>query len=886
MVTLTIDGVEVTVPEGTTILDAAETVGLKIPALCHDKRLVPFGSCRLCVVQPRGKRGRLIPACFNPVRDGMDILTSSPEVIEARKTQLQLMLLHHPLECPTCDQAGACALQDFVYEYGVAENPLRQAGTQGSPPRFKEKLLIGSMAVKERERCILCGRCVRICEEVQGVKEIDFIGRGFSTKIGTDFDRDLNCEFCGQCVSTCPVGALTTTLIKHKARHWELKKHLSVCAYCSCGCALLLGVKNNQVRTIVSQYGIGANEGNLCVKGRYGWEYIHSEERLKTPLIKRNGTLSESTWDVALKEIIGTFKHVKKTYGPDACAAISSARLTNEEAFLLQKFMRVAIGTNNIDNSGRYTYEGLVNGVKESLGYPAMTNSTKEIRSADVIFVLRGDLRETHPLIKNEVIMALNRNRAALITANDYYTWLDEKAHCTLTYQPGTEVALLNGMIYVILKEGLEDRAFISSRTEGYNDLEKTVTPYSPAKVEKVTGVREELIVSSARMYAKGRKAAILISTGLGLRGDEVGLAKAATNLALITGNVGRVSTGIHLLGEKNNSQGVIDMGLTPEYLPGYQRIADPEVRKKFELTWEERLSPEPGLNALEMLKKAEERKIKALYLVGENPLATYPDRTQTLSALASLDFLVVQDIFLSETAKQAQVVLPAVSFAEKGGTFTSIERRVQKVQQAIEHPKWVRSDFEIILSLLELMGYKASHTSPIQVMREINRLVPLYAGITYERLGEKGLQWPCVSLEDKGTEVLYEDEFPHGKAILLPVDYVPLRGADQKEFPMVLIMVHSLFHSGSFSLNAPGLMELCPEGYAELNRGDAERLKVTSGELVIIKSPKGEIKVKAKVTERTPPGRVLVPYHFHHLMVNLLTDKDQPLTRVSLKKA
>ncbi|MCK5420582.1 MAG: molybdopterin-dependent oxidoreductase, partial [Deltaproteobacteria bacterium] len=464
MITLTIDDLEVTVPEGTTILDAAERVGIKIPTLCHDKRLIPFGSCRICVVQVKGWGGKLIPSCFNPVRDGMEVLTSSPEVIESRKAQLQLVLIHHPLECPTCDQAGACALQDMVYEYGVAENPFRQVGVQEGPPTFKEKLLIGSMAVKERGRCILCGSCVRICEELQGVKEIDFIGRGFMTKIGTDFDRDLDCEFCGQCVAICPVGALTTTLIKHKARHWELKKTTSVCAYCGCGCSILLGVKDNQLRTIVSDYEIGANEGNLCVKGRYGWEYIHSQERLNAPFVRKGGKLVECTWDVALQEITKAFKQIKKNNGPDALAAIGSSRLTNEEGFLLQKFMRAAIGTNNIDTSGRYSYEGLTNGLKESLGYPAMTNSTKEIRNADVILALRSDLRDTHPMLKIEVIMALNRNRAKLITANSYTTMLDEKARLSLIYQPGTEVALVNGMIHVILNEGLEDKDFISSQ--------------------------------------------------------------------------------------------------------------------------------------------------------------------------------------------------------------------------------------------------------------------------------------------------------------------------------------------------------------------------------------------------------------------------------------
>ena len=885
MITLTIDDLEVTVPEGTTILDAAERVGIKIPTLCHDKRLIPFGSCRICVVQVKGWGGKLIPSCFNPVREGMEVLTSSPEVIESRKAQLQLVLIHHPLECPTCDQAGACALQDMVYEYGVAENPFRQVGAQEGPPTFKEKLLIGSMAVKERGRCILCGSCVRICEEIQGVKEIDFIGRGFMTKIGTDFDRDLDCEFCGQCVAICPVGALTTTLIKHKARHWELKKTTSVCAYCGCGCSILLGVKDNQLRTIVSDYEVGANEGNLCVKGRYGWEYIHSEERLKAPLVRKGGKLVECTWDVALQEVTKAFKQIKKNNGPDALAAIGSSRLTNEEGFLLQKFMRAAIGTNNIDTSGRYSYEGLTNGLKESLGYPAMTNSTKEIRHADVILALRSDLRDTHPIVKIEVIMALNRNRAKLITANSYTTMLDEKARLSLIYQPGTEVALVNGMIHVILNEGLDDKDFVSSQTEGFEELKKNSARYDPAAVEKITGVSKELIISSARMYAQGKKSTILISSGLCLRSDEVKLAQAAANLALITGNVGKESTGVNILLEKNNSQGVIDMGLTPEYLPGYQKVTDQSARKKFELAWEVRLPSEPGFTALEILDKAEEGEVRALYVVGENPLVTYPDRNKTLNALEKLDFLIVQDLFLSETAKQAHVVLPAVSFAEKEGTFTSIERRVQKLRKALDTQGKARSDFDIILSLSHQMDYEMHYTSPTQVLQEINSLVPLYAGITYERLDGQGLQWPCVSAEDPGSRLLYEDGFPMGKAKLLPVEYNPIGNGKENEFPMLLVTVQSLFHSGSFSLRAPGLNEICPEGFAELNEQDALRLKISSGDTISIKSPKGEIKVKSKVTDRTPPGRVLIPYHFDKLMVNLLTNRNQPLARIRVEK-
>jgi formate dehydrogenase alpha subunit len=885
MVTLTIDGLETTVPEGTTILDAAEKVGIKIPTLCHDKRLIPFGSCRICVVQVKGKRGKLMPSCFNPVRDGMEILTASPEVIESRKTQLQLMLLHHPLECPTCDQAGACALQDMVYEYGVSENPLRQVGAQGQATPFKEKLLIGSMAVKERGRCILCGRCVRMCEEVQGVKEIDFIGRGFMTKIGTDFDRDLNCEFCGQCVSTCPVGALTTTLIKHKARHWELKKVKSVCAYCGCGCALLLGVKDDQLRTVISEYDTGANHGNLCVKGRYGWEYIHSQERLSTPLIRKDGKLVECTWNEALKEVTAQFKRIKDDHGPNALAAIGSARLTNEEGYLLQKFMRGAIGTNNIDNSGRFSYEGLL-ALNDSLGYPAMTNSIDEIGNADVILALRSDLRETHPLVKIEVIKALSRNKAKLITANNVGTWLDEKANLSLVYRPGTEVSLINGIIRIILEEELEDKDFISSQTGGFEALRESVARYDLATVERITGVNGDLITRAARMYAQGERSAILIASALSSRGDETGLAQAAANLALLTGNVGRESTGVSIMGEKNNSQGMLDMGVIPDFLPGFQEVGDDDARKKCALTWMVEFPSEPGLDALAMLKSAGNQRVKALYIVGENPVTTYPDRNQVMQALEQVEFLVVQDLFLSETAKQANVVLPVVSFSEKEGTFTSIERRVQRLYRTLNPQGLARSDFDIIQSLSNSLGYVMNYSSPAQVMEEIKQLVVPYAGIDYGRLGEKGLQWPCASTNDPGSRFLYEDGFPAGRASFKPVEDRFSEDQGSSDFPYRLVTVQSLCHSGSFSLWSQGLKELSQEKGAELNTGDAKQLQVESGDMITITSSKGAITVPSKITGRTPPGRIIVPYHFDELKANLLTDMDNPLTPVSVKKA
>jgi len=886
MITLTIDEREVTVPRGTTILEAAEKAGVKIPSLCHDKRLTPFGSCRLCMVELKGREGKLLPACFNPARNGMEVLTATPGVIEARRTQLQLILLHHPLECPTCDQAGACALQDLVYEYGITDNPYRLEKPEGGiTAAVKEKLLIGSMAKRESRRCILCGRCVRICEELQGVKEIDFVGRGCTTIIGTDFDRDLQCEFCGQCISTCPVGALTTSLISHHARQWELKKAPSICAYCGCGCTLILGIKDNQVRTVTSGYDAGANCGNLCVKGRYGWEYIHSDERLTTPLLRREGRLVPCSWEAALQETARGLERIKEAYGADAIGVIGSGRLTNEEAYVLQKFTRAALGTNNVDTSGGFTYQGLL-GLKECLGYPAMTNAIAELRDAEVILAVRSDPQETHPMVKLEVIMALNRNRAFLIAASSYETWLHAKSHCAIIYRPGTEVAFLNGIINIIFNEKLEDSSFIAERTRGCEELRCAVADFDPATVESITGVPADLLVRAARKYAGSKKSSILISSGLGLRGDEAGIARAAAGLALITGNIGRPSTGVALLSEKSNSQGVLDMGLIPGYLPGYRDLQDPAERRTFEIAWNARLSSIPGLNALEQLRGAAEGRVKALYLAGENPLLTYPDSRRTLQALEGAELVVVQDLFLSETAARAHVVLPAVSLPEKEGTITSTERRVQRCERSLIPVGGGKSDGEIIIDLSLRRGYDMRCQNPRQALQEIAALVPFYSGIAWERIPDGGIQWPCDHAHEQGTARLYQDGFPQGRATITPAHFTPAPGRDDVSYPFILLSVPSLFHSGCLSLRARGLTEVAPQACAELNCSDAARLRIAPGDRITLSSANGSITVEAALSGRTPPGSVLVPYHLGRLRLNLLTDTAAPITRVAVGKA
>lgn len=884
MVSLTIDEREVEVKEGATILEAAEHLGIKIPTLCHDKRLVPYGACRMCIVEERERKGRFIPACFTPVKNGMDIITDSAEIRKSRRKKLEFMLLNHPMDCPTCDKRGDCALQALVYEYGLEDRIYPW-----------EKITfpvdhVSPFIQRDPNKCILCGKCVRICNEVQGIGALGFVDRGLHTRIGTSYDRVLDCEFCGQCIDVCPVGALTSNLFDYEARWWELKETATICGFCSCGCTLMIGCKEGKIRRIEADPDRGINEGVLCVKGRFGWEYVHSPQRLTTPLIRKNDTLSEVSWEEALSFASQRLKQLKTAFGSECIAGIASERLTNEECYLFQKFMRAALSTNHIDHAGGYGYAGLL-GLKESLGYAATTNSVSEIREADVIILLRCNISETHPLVRNELNYALRDANPQLIIASSLGLELKRpagssplrKPPLSLLHRPGTEVVLLNGMIQVVMTKGLIDEQFVFSHTEGIEELKEGVAKHTPAYVEDITGVNSKLLENAAIAYAQGEESVVLMGSGLGFMGDEKGLALATSNLALVAGKLGKKGNGIYFLGEKCNSQGALDMGLTPNFLPGYQEVRDTKGRKKFETFWGTELPTHEGLGALEILRGVEDGRIKALYLVGANPLVTYPSYFQTIKSLKALDFLLVQDLFITETAKLADVVLPASSFAEKEGTYTNIERRIQKLDRAIPAPGNSRSDYTIFIELSHLLEYNMDYASPAEVMKEISQLVPLYGGVHYERLGDSGLQWPCKDLNHAGTQYLYKDGFTGKKAKIVSVGYEALGGIDA-DYPFILLTGGLLFHSGSLSLMSSGLKKICPENYLEMNREDAQRLNLVEGEDVLVKSKNGEVAVRCKVSKRPVPSVVFMPCHFSP-GVNVLTNRELGLTKVRVEK-
>ena len=876
MVTCTIDGIQVTVPPGTMILEAAAKAGIKIPTLCHNKRLMPFGACRICVIQQQGRKG-LIPACFNPVRNGMEILTHTPEVIKARRTQLQLILISHPLECPVCDAGGNCQLQNLVYEYGVTENPFK--GEKANLPTDH----VSSFIERNLNRCILCGMCVRIDDEVVGANELSFIGRGWKTKIGTDFNRPMDCEFCGQCVSVCPVGALNDRIFLHKARVWDLKETNTTCGYCAVGCTLTVGTRDNRILRLRADEDLGLNRGNLCVKGRFGWEYIHSPERLTSPLIKKNGSLVKASWEEAIDLVARRFQELKTEKGGSAIAGLGSPRLANEELYLFQKFMRGVLGTNHLDHAGGYSYAANL-ALRDSLGYAASTNTINEIRKADVILALRSDLAKTHPVVRYEVVQAVKRRKAKLIVVNSRNISLNKFSAMNLLVKPGSEGALVNGMMAAIIREDLTHEEFIGSRTEGIAALKQSLEKYSPEKAEAMTGVTASCLVEAARLFARASTGVILISTGQASGRQDAALALTAGNLALLTGKIGRESTGIFILGEKNNAQGALDMGLTPRFLPGYADLQDPAERGRFEKAWKMTLPELPGMGALEILQAAEEGKIKGLYLVGENPAVTYPEAARTKKALAALDFLVVQDCFLTETASLAHVVLPAVTFAEKEGTITNVERRVQRLRPALQPLGQAWPDLRIFLELARAMGTPFGNPTVQSVMEEIRSLVSLYGGMGYARLDSSlSLQWPCPSADHPGTPILYEKDFPGGKGKFIPAEFE--EEIPETEFPWFLITGPTLFHSGSLSPMSPGLSRLQGESFVEVYPSDAQKLGLGDGQEITLKSKHGKITVKASITKEAAPGVLFVPHHFGPGGGNQLTGRDLKITRVKVEK-
>ncbi len=813
MVNLTIDGKEITVSKTATIYEAALEAGINIPVLCYAKKLLPYGACRVCLVEVEQMKGRLIPACTTPVTEGMVITTMSDEIMKVRKTVLEFLLVNHVVDCPVCDKGGECDLQDLTYEYEVVSN--RFECEKFDLPTDEVNPLIE----RNMNRCVLCGKCVRVCDEIVGYGSYSFINRGFETKIATAFDRGLNCEFCGQCVSMCPVGAILPRPFKFKARPWQLKEVDSVCSYCGNGCTVTLGVMDNKVQTIRFNDKIGVNDGNLCIRGRFGYSYVNSDDRLTAPLVRKGDKLVETSWDEALAAVTAG---LQKAAAEKGVGIISGARLTNEELFLLKNVAK-AVGTENLDHSGGECYKGVTEGLVETLGIKASTGTFPQVEDADVVLSIRSDFYETHPVFGMVVNQAVKRNEAQLFIVADKKGKFGKLPKAvTLLHKPALEINVLNAMSQALLEDG----SAVTDGVEGIDGLKKALADYTPEKVAETTGVPADQIRAAAKALAGAEKSAILLAYGLPYTAQSKEIAVAAANLAILSGNVDKEGSGLFLCGEKANSQGAIDLGVMPAG---------------------------KGMGAQKMLDAAASGDLSALYIVGEDIVASYPDRSRAEKALAGAGFVVVQDIFLSETAQKADVVLPAASFAEKDGTFTNAERRIQRVRPGITSPGEAKSDYAIFEMLAAKLGSSLSFTGPAAVFAAIAEEAKDYKGIEFEAIGAEGAIW--------GGE----------KLAVIKKAVVPVAGNKAVDGKYVLLTGSTLSHSGTVSTHAKGPMAVVPEAYLELGREDAAELKVAEGDKVKIKANGAEVQLVAKVDNRLPQGVVFAPYHFAEAGLNKL---------------
>ncbi|MCK4257889.1 MAG: formate dehydrogenase subunit alpha [Halanaerobiales bacterium] len=866
-----------------TILEVAQEKGIKIPTLCHDPNLSNVGACRMCIVEidesKRSGENKLVAACTTPVIEGMKIFTDSDKVIRSRKTILELLLADHPLDCLTCEANGNCSLQDLAYEYGVTES------SYGSKTKSRFEIQNENPFIEvDPDKCILCGKCIRVDQEIQSSYAIEFVNRGFQSKVATPFDKGLggdysSCVFCGQCVEICPTAALTYKPSKRRGRAYDFKKVQTTCPYCGVGCQLELRIKDNKVIQVGSVYKKDSPNpmGESCVKGRFGYDYINHADRLTTPLIKRDGSFKEVSWDEALDFVANKLSEIKIKCGSDSIAGLSSAKCTNEENYLMQKFMRAVIGTNNIDHCARLCHASTVVGLEKAFGSGAMTNSIEEVERSDVIFVIGSNPTENHPVIGSKIKRAIKKG-AKLIVADPREIELSSYANVNLAQRPGTDVALINGLMHVIIKENLHDKEFIEKRTINFEIIESIVAEYTPEKVEKITKVLAEDIIKAARLFASNDRGAIYYAMGITQHKTGTDNVLALANLALLTGNVGRESTGVNPLRGQNNVQGACDLAALPNVYPGYQVVNNSANCAKFEKIWQAKLSEKVGLTIQEMLNKSGED-IKAMYIMGENPVISDPDQNHVIKALESLDFLIVQDIFLTETAEFADVILPASSFAEKDGTFTNTERRVQLVNKAIESPGLARADWEIIADLSKRMGYEMKYNSAEEIMKEIAKVTPIYGGIYHDRLKEKSLQWPCLDRKHQGTKFLHAGQFAThahgGKGKFFSVTYIPPAEEPDEEYQYILMTGRMLyhFHTGTMTRRSKAINEYESDAYVEINKKDAAKLKIRDGDRVRVISRRGEVETFARVCYRVQTGQLFMPFHYAESPANCLTN-------------
>ncbi len=886
IVEITIDGKIIKSTEGENLLKVARENQVDIPGLCFCDKLTPSGLCRLCIVKVEGRPG-MVPSCLLTVQDGLKVTAFDDELENTRKILLDNILSEHNDDCINCDKDGNCELQDLAYRYNLGRDkrlfgPIWQ--------EVERKIDLSSPVLwYDSSKCIKCMRCIKACEELQVKGVLSFAERGIGTYVVAGFGEwsESECDGCGQCVQSCPTGALVEKWESYgiKVREKDIdKKVVTTCPYCGVGCQLELWIKDNKIVKVLGADEI-PNEGRTCVKGRFGLDFVSKPDRLTKPLIKRDGEFHEAEWDEALDHVAKKLTEIKEKYGADSIAGLASAKCTNEENFVFQKFMRAVIGTNNVDHCARLCHASTVAGLARAFGSGAMTNSIKELEFADVILVTGSNTTETHPVISTYIKRAVVFHGAKLIIVDPRKIDLVKYATMHLQQRNGTDVAWINGMLHIIWKEKLYDEEFIKSRTEDFESIIPVIEKFTPEKVEEITGIPKEKLIEAARLYATAKNAAIVYSMGITQHTTGVDNVLSLANLAMITGHIGKEFSGVNPLRGQNNVQGACDMGALPDVYSGYQKVIEEDKRTKFETAWGVKLPDKVGLTVVEMMYAATEGKIKAFYFMGENPMMSDPNIPHVREALEKVEFLVVQDIFMTETAAYADVIFPVASFAEKYGTFTNTERRVLMVNKAVEPPEGTKEDWQVVQEVAKRLGYPMSYSSWVDIMKEINTLTPSYSGITPERLmkGEK-LQWPCPTVDHPGTQYLHREKFTRGLGKFHPVDFIPPAELPDEEYPFLLSTGRMLYHyhTATMTRRSFALTRFINDAYMEMNPGDMEKLNIKDGEKVKVKSRRGSIEIKAAASDRVFPGLVFIPFHFSEAAANILTnDALDPVAKI-----
>ena len=883
-ITLAINGKRVSVVDGASVLDAINQSGTYISQLCKDPDMKPIGACRTCLVQIEGQRG--FPAsCSVPAADGMSVLTETPEAADIRKGVLELTMAMFPENGAAEDSHDYRELSIAARHHGI--DAPRWTGRPRQPVDDSNPVFDIAM-----DACIMCGRCAQACQDGhQFIGAIDVLGAGSDARIGTFMDRPLVesvCTTCGSCLASCPTGAISV-----KAEPPQTVRQVSTtCPYCGVGCGIQAKVdSNDRIIEILDDPDNQSSLGMLCVKGRFGFSFVNHPDRLDKPLVRKDGELEPVEWDEALDYVAERLSQ----YRGDAFGTLASAKATNEDGYVQQKFARLIMQSNHIDHCTRLCHSPSVQAMLTALGSGATSNSYIDYEEAGCLVIIGSDANSNHPVAASRMRRAVVERGASLIIINPRRIDMCDYADLWLRPRPGTDVALLNAMAKVIVEEGLQDADFVRDRAEGYDEWWETVQKYDLEYAEKITGVRAEDIAQAARIYARPPFSGSCLIWGMGITQHTMGTANAhgLLNLAIVAGQMGRPGTGVSPLRGQNNVQGCGDAGCLPDAFPGYQSINEESVAK-FRQAWSEQpLPPDPGLVVTDMVTAIDAGRLKAMYITGENPLLSEPDLHHAEETFKKLDFLVVQDIFMHETAEIADVVLPAASFAEKDGTFTNSERRVQRVRKAIEPVGHSRPDWDIIQDVARRVSRKLGlelehefdHDHPSGIFDEMASLMPMIAGISYERLeSEGGIQWPCPAPDHPGTRYLYETDFPRGpRAKFVAFDQGP--AADEtpsQRFPLILNTGRVLYHwhGGTITRRADSLMARSPELLVSMNPADGEKFGVQDGSWIRVRSRRGDLEGRAAYTEKQRAGELFVPFvklqeHAANFLTNAALDPD-----------